>query len=390
MASALPAASLQRAAVDARIDGDMGMEPKEGKTVCACSCASSCCGGSAAIPGAPYIVGWQETPVGAVPRVATELSARDLFGAWRVRWGIGRMSYKVVPGLYCVGEPHADSPVLVTANYKLTFDSLRKELNGLNLWILVLDTKGVNVWCAAGKGTFGTDELVYRVKAAGVGEVVRHRTLILPQLGATGVAAHEAAGKSGFHVRYGPVRACDIRAFLANGLRATPEMRTVRFTMADRAVLTPVDLVQWMKPLAASFGVLFILNALGLGRFGLPELAALFGAVAVGCVLTPILLPWIPGRAFAFKGVLLGLVWAAAIVLLAGGPPGISALETAAFLLLLPAVSAYTAMQFTGSSTYTSPSGVNREMRVALPMMLFAVVSGAALLVVSGLMKTVL
>jgi len=34
---------------------------------------------------------------------------------------------------------------------------------GRNLWILILDTKGVNVWCAAGKGTFGTEELVFRI-----------------------------------------------------------------------------------------------------------------------------------------------------------------------------------------------------------------------------------
>lgn len=365
------------------------MEPIVDETTCGCSCTSGCCG-SAPIPNAPYIAGLNVTLAGAIPRVSTALTLRDILGAWRVRWGIGRMSYKVVPGLYSVGKPDENSPVLVTANYKLTFDSLRKELKGLNLWILVLDTKGVNVWCAAGKGTFGTDELVRRIKAVRLGEVINHRTVILPQLGATGVAAHEVATQSGFHVRYGPARAHDVKAFLDNGMKATPEMREVQFTIANRAVLTPVDLVQWLKPLAIFFGILFVLNALGIGNFGLTEFVAFFGAVITGCVLTPILLPWIPGRAFAFKGTLLGLIFTAAIILLSGGLPQLGILKALSYILLLPSVSAYAAMNFTGSSTYTSPSGVIKEMRVAIPVMLIASIAGIVLLIVGGVLKSAL
>ncbi|MBT8353726.1 MAG: hypothetical protein KJO60_04325 [Desulfofustis sp.] len=68
--------------------------------------------------------------------------------------GIARTTYKVNPGLYCVGTPSEDSPVLVTANYKLSFDTLRFNLQGEDLWILVVDTRGINVWCAAGRGHF--------------------------------------------------------------------------------------------------------------------------------------------------------------------------------------------------------------------------------------------
>jgi hypothetical protein len=327
------------------------------------------------------------TIAGAVPRVSTELSIKDMLGACKVRFDIGRMNYKVVPGLYSVGKPDENAPVLVTANYKLTFDSLRKELANLNLWILVLDTKGVNVWCAAGKGTFSTQELIRRVEAARLSEIVKHRTLILPQLGATGVAAHEVTKASGFHVTYGPVRAHDIKAFLAAGMKATPQMREVRFTIKDRAVLTPTDFVQWMKPLLIFFGALFILNALGLARFGAMELIAFLGSVLAGCVLTPILLPWIPGRAFAFKGALLGLLWAAAVILLGRGILRVGIFESLSYLLLLPSISAYAAMNFTGSSTYTSPSGVNKEMRIGIPIMLIAAVCGSILLIISGVMK---
>lgn len=367
------------------------MELHENQVGSGC-CSSGCCESrqSIPIPKAPYINGMNATSVGAVPCVSTELTMKDMLGAIKVRFGIGRMDYKVVSGLYSVGKPDENAPVLVTANYKLTFDSLRKELSSLNLWILVLDTKGVNVWCAAGKGTFGTDELVRRIGAVGLSEIVRHRTLILPQLGATGVAAHEVAKRCGFHVMYGPVRAHDLKEFLNAGMKATPEMRKVRFTIADRAALTPVDFVQLMKPLLLFFGALFILNAVGIGRFGAAELLAFLGAAVSGCVLTPVLLPWIPGRAFAFKGALIGLLWTVAVIMLTGGIPQNGILQSLSYLLLLPSVSAYAAMNFTGSSTYTSPSGVNKEMRVAIPVMLLASICGAILLILSGILKTVL
>ena len=103
----------------------------------------------------------------SIPVVSTALKAGDRWGSIKARWGINRMRYGVLPGLYAVGSPGADSLVFVTANYKMSFDALRSSLVGLDAWILVLDTKGINVWCAAGKGTFGTAELVSRIAEGG-------------------------------------------------------------------------------------------------------------------------------------------------------------------------------------------------------------------------------
>ena len=77
------------------------------------------------------------------------------------------MHFRVEPGLYALGDPSTSSPVLVTANYKMSFDRLRSSLPGRDTWILVLDTKGINVWCAAGKGSIGTDELVTCIAETG-------------------------------------------------------------------------------------------------------------------------------------------------------------------------------------------------------------------------------
>ncbi len=214
------------------------------------------------------------------------------------RWGIRRNQHLVEPGLYALGNPTADSPVFVTANYTLSFDALRSALEGIDGFILVLDTKGINVWCAAGKGTFGTDELVRRIEATGLHNFISHRMLILPQLGATGVAGHEVKRRSGFMVEYGPVRAKDLPEYLKSH-RATPEMRQVRFNLADRLVLIPVELVHVILPMAIAAVLLFFVG----GFFGSATAVA---AILAGVVLFPIFLPWLPTSDFSVKGFVLG------------------------------------------------------------------------------------
>jgi hypothetical protein len=301
------------------------------------------------------------------------------------------MDYSVAPGLYCAGVPDADSPVLVTANYKLTFDRVREQLGGLNVWLLVLDTKGINVWCAAGKGTFGTEELIRRVAETKLDSIVSHRTLIVPQLGATGVSAHAVKKGSGFRVVYGPVRAQDIKAFLANGMQATEAMRQVNFTAKDRLALAPIELVAAIKPAIIAFGVFFILNVIGFGHFSVIDLYTYLGMILIACVVVPLLLPWIPGRAFAFKGFLLGLLWAIGVSFINGlpGVPSYGWLKAAAYVLIVPSISAFIAMNFTGSSTYTSPSGVNKEMKAAVPAMAIACALGILALIASDIVKLV-
>lgn len=338
----------------------------------------------------PFVAGWLETPVGPVPQVATRLSRGDVLGRWQMRWGLGRMRYRIAPGLYAVGSPDAGSPVLVTANYKLTFDSLRRELVRIDAWILVLETYGINVWCAAGKGTFGTAEVVRRVHATGLEKVVRHRTLILPQLGAPGVAAHTVRRESGFKVVYGPVRAGDLPAFLAAGMTASQEMRRVTFTTGERLVLTPVELTGMLKPIAWTALGLLLLGAIGPQMLhpaaafarGLAAIGSGLAGVLAGAVLTPVLLPWLPGRAFALKGAVAGGVVALLGLLL--GWNRLDFWSGAALLLALPAVASWCAMSFTGSTTFTSPSGVEKEMRRAIPLQGVAVLLAGVLWIYGG------
>lgn len=318
--------------------------------------------------------------------VNSRLTRADRFGAFKVRWGIGRMSYTVAPGLYALGSPDAGSEVLVTASYKLSFDTLRSSLGNGNYWILVLDTKGVNVWCAAGAGIFGTDELVRSIEITGIKSRVNHRRVILPQLGAPGVAAHMVRERSGFNVVYGPIRASDIPSFIRAGLRATPDMRRKSFPLRERLALIPIELTAAPRlfiPLSLLFGILGgLLGSAGVWsdgiRAALSALVASCAALLAGAVLTPVLLPLLPGRAFwlksLFPGALSGVATAA---LLAGtGSFGIGHM---AWFLIVTSLSAFLAMNFTGASTYTSPSGVRSEMRLGLPLQIGVAVAGLLL-----------
>jgi hypothetical protein len=310
--------------------------------------------------------------------VSSSLARKDQWGAFKVRWGIGRMKYAVDPGLYALGNPDSSSPVLVTANYKLSFDRLRRALPNRQAWILVLDTKAINVWCAAGRGTFGTAELVERIRTSGLEKVVDRRDLILPQLGAPGVAAHEVKKASGFRVVYGPIRAKDLPAFLDSGLKATAKMRRKTFTLPERAVLIPVELVNALKVSLFVLPVFFLLGGLGSGdgfwanamTHGLSADLVFLGAVVGGTILTPLLLPFLPGRAFTFKGLFLGILGVLFFLACsrAWGPSGSGSLENLAWVFLIPAITAYLAMDFTGASTYTSLSGVKKEMRWGVPL----------------------
>jgi hypothetical protein len=326
-----------------------------------------------------------------IPQVSTNISFNDFMGSIMVRWGIKRNNYRVSPGLYAVGNPDKDSDVFVTANYKLSFDILRKNLPGWNGWILVLDTRGVNVWCAAAKGTFATKELVNRIRLESLEKVVNHKRLIVPQLGAAGVAAHKVKEETGFNVHFGPVRASDIQKFINDGYRADKAMRRVTFGFKDRIKLIPNDFIYGKFYLLGAILVLLLISGVSDKGFsykdfsveGWPAVLKVFLAYFSGIVITPMFLPYIPGRYFSLKGFFSGIVTFLILILLKSA--GISFFEISSWFLIITAISSFLAMNFTGSSTYTSLSGVKKEMKMSIPFQIGFAIIGIILLVTGKL-----
>lgn len=338
----------------------------------------------------PFVDGFLKTPAGEVPRVKTAAGFYDFLGTLRARSGLSRNDYKVAPGLYAVGKPGSASPVLVTANYKLGFDKLRTRLKHTDAWILVIDTRGINVWCAGGKNLFSASEVAQTVKQSGLHAVVSHRRLVLPQLAANGVAAREVKKACGFEVVWGPVRADDIEAFLANNMKAAAHMRVVTFNTRERLALIPVELYFVRKPTVWIIAATLLLSGIGPGVFSIADavnrgsmiIAAYLVGIFTGAVLTPAFLPWIPARAFSVKGVIAG--FAGILPLLWAFRWHLGWLEAFTLLFVALAVSSYMAMNFTGSTPYTAPSGVEKEMRISMPFQAGAVVSGIVFWVVAA------
>ena len=312
------------------------------------------------------------------------LTSANKWDHFQARWGYKRSEHRVDAGLYALGNPTPESPVFVTANYTLSFDAVRSSLEGTDGYILVLDTDGINVWCAAGKRTFGTDELVKRIQATRLEDVVEHHRLILPQLGAPGVSAQEVKRRSGFKVDFGPVRAKDLPTYMKAG-EATPEMRRMRFGLWDRIVLIPVELVQVLLPMLVAAVVLFF-------AAGPLAAAATVMAVLAGAALFPALLPWIPTAAFSTKGFLLGGI--------AAMPFAVTAFMTnpstvwwdrlgwpLVYLLTMPPVAAFLALNFTGASTFTSRSWVKREIFTYVPIMAIMLGTGIVIVVTLSLIR---
>ena len=212
---------------------------------------------------------------------------------------------KVQPGLYTLGTPDPRSPVLVTCNYDLTVRRLVREIDGkVNIWILVVDSKGINVWCASGGGFLTAAKVITAIKTCGLAEVVEHNHVILPQLCANGVDGWKIRSESGFRVRWGPVRAADIPSYLDNGMKKDGKMRLVEFPVIDR-----------LEMCTAALGFYSILILLPVFIFWREKFWPITLTLLGLSYIYALVHPWLPGRDGLYKSVPLALI---ALVFLGG------------------------------------------------------------------------
>jgi NAD-dependent dihydropyrimidine dehydrogenase PreA subunit len=202
-------------------------------------------------------------------------------------WG---MFFRLFPcptqvGLVPIGNPGRDSPVLVTCNFYITVRRMIRRLRGLDLWLLVADSKGVNVWCAAGAEEFNTHSVVAAVKTSGIADRVDHRRLTLPPLGAPGIRAKDVEEQTGWSVRWGPVRERDIPRYLGEGERRDEGMKRATY--------------DWQERLDTGLGSLFpffFLGAIGFAIFGRNLLLDYIVVGGLACVFFMLACPFLPGK----------------------------------------------------------------------------------------------
>ncbi|MFQ5777967.1 MAG: HgcAB-like fusion protein [Terriglobia bacterium] len=187
------------------------------------------------------------------------------------------------PRLIRVGNPGRNAPVLVTSNYDLTVRRVLRALRGLDAYLVVAPTHGINVWCSAAGGHFTAHQVISILRTSGVGELVDHRRLLLPQLSATGVERKLVEQRTGWHVVFGPVYARDLPAYLARGHKSEA-MRQVRFPLLDRLEMA----VAWAVPISVVGGTVL---AFGWHRLLLPFVAMVW-ALTLGLYA---FFPWFSG-----------------------------------------------------------------------------------------------
>ena len=139
------------------------------------------------------------------------------------------------PDTVLICNPDKSSPVLVTCNFDYTVRHLKDylEKEQLDCFLLVVNTKGTNVWCAAAEGIFTTDTVLSHLKVYNVGELVNHHQLILPQLSVAGVKRKELK-EHGWEGIYGPVYFADLKEFLNNGLTKNKDMQALEYGYWER------------------------------------------------------------------------------------------------------------------------------------------------------------
>ena len=153
--------------------------------------------------------------------VSTVKSIWDYIGRW--------FPNPVEPGLRTLGNPDHKAPVFVTSNFHLTVRRVEKALSEIDAWLLVVPTKGINVWCSSAGGEMTAHNLLTVMKTSRIQDRVTHRRLILPQLSAPGIDRKLLKEKSGWSADFGPVYAKDIPAFLELDHKKTAELCRVRY-----------------------------------------------------------------------------------------------------------------------------------------------------------------
>lgn len=214
------------------------------------------------------------------------------------------------PGLRVIGNPGHESPVLVTCNFDLTVRRVMHALEGMDCFLLVAPSKGINVWCAAAGGILSAHAVISVVKTSRIGEMVSHRLLILPQLAAPGVDIERVRVATGWTCMFGPVYAKDIREYLDVGLTKTHTMRLARFPIRDRLEMA----VMWGFPISVLAGIPVALVDPSL----LPgALALVWGYTLMVYALYEPLMTYVPGSTGAVRALVVGI--AAAVTVAAMG-----------------------------------------------------------------------
>jgi acetyl-CoA decarbonylase/synthase, CODH/ACS complex subunit gamma len=117
--------------------------------------------------------------------ILSDFTGESLFPLLLVRLNIftdPQRPMTVTEGIYEIGSPGENSPVLVTTNFSLTYFIVSGEIEGSRVpsWLLIMDTEGLSVMTAWAAGKFSGDMVAAFVKKCGIGDKIAHKKIIIP------------------------------------------------------------------------------------------------------------------------------------------------------------------------------------------------------------------
>lgn len=311
---------------------------------------------------------WSSSSTEPRPFRVTWLDYLKLLVSWIFAF---KRTYVVEPGLYYLGsEFDADAPLLVTSNYRMTVVLVARKARQANARLLVVDTDGINVWCAAGKGAFSNRAILQQLERYDRRLLTQAKwlRLVLPKFALAGVD-FTALRDHKIRPIIGPLYAKDLPAYLQGSRLEDCDNDRVVFGLQSRIFTWLPGLVQ-----AVGYGVSIVVVMTIVGRiWSVSAPLGLITLLAAVATAYPLLFPWLPGKRFAVKGISLAFLMTLALGALAGS--GWLALD------MLPAAIAFAfagaifiGLAYTGNSAVSNYSRVRKEIARFLPLnvLLFA------------------
>lgn len=150
--------------------------------------------------------------------VLSDFTAESLFPLLLERLNIftdPQRPMTVTEGIYEIGKPDENSPVLVTTNFALTYFIVSGEIEGSKVpsWLLIKDSEGLSVMTAWAAGKFAGDDVGVFVKKCGIMDKIKHTELIIPGYAAA-IAGDVEEELAGWTITVGPREAAHLPAFL--------------------------------------------------------------------------------------------------------------------------------------------------------------------------------
>ena len=297
-----------------------------------------------------------------------------------------RKTLCVEPGLYFTGNNYdINTPLLTTGNNLLTVFMVWRAIRNRNLRILIVDTEGINVWCASGKGQFSAERIMEQIDRYPDHIISEDTaTLILPKLSLSGVSLAKLR-KYGIKAKIGPVYASELPAYLDEIPFKNRNKDVFRFSLKDRLFTLLPTLLQMIKYALFISAGLFIWHVFFKTKIYWQVLPVMILITIIYIIFFYIL----PTKKFTVKGLFL-------FILMASGfsayyfifNRGKMDFLTYLFLILFSGgANLLFALSYTGDSGVSNYSLVRREVAVFLPVTALFFLGAASVVIIKGVLQ---